>query len=192
MSRKILSIDENLELRLPEEDFAEGLFHTINAQREYLQQWLPWVATTNEVSDSRNFLKMARLYNSGGQKLITFIFSKSDEEPAFLESKRLVGSVGLVRIDKINKSAELGFWLSYAFQGRGIVTNSILRLLTYVFDQMDVHRIEVNVAEKNKKSIAVIERLGFKKEGIGRDALFFENKFHSLVRYSLLKNEWKA
>lgn len=180
MDRKALLISDKLELRLPDVNFAEDLFQIVDRQRAYLGEWLPWVQETKSVVDSFAFLKTSRLFNKGGQKLVTFIFYE----------ERMVGSVALVKISKENKSAELGYWLSQEMQGQGIVTQSCLRLLEYVFKKMDLNRIEINVISSNQKSLLIPKKLGFQSEGILREGIFLKEKFHDLERFSLLKKEW--
>ena len=180
MNGKSLFINKNLELRLPEKEFAQTLFQIVENQRTYLEKWLPWVEKTTCEKDSLKFLKSSILFNNGGQKLTTFIFYE----------KKLVGSVAFVKIDKVNRAAEIGYWLSENMQGEGIVTQSCERLIKYGFEKMNLHRIEINVAPENLKSLAIPQKLGFHHEGTIRESLFFNDKFYDGERFSLLKREW--
>ena len=180
MKGKSLFITENLELRLPEKEFAKNLFQIIENQREYLGKWLPWVEKTQAERDSFDFLKSSILFNNGGQKLTTFIFHE----------EKLAGSVAFVKINKGNRSAEIGYWLSEHMQGKGIMTMACERLIRYGFEKMNLHRIEINVAPENSKSLAIPQKLGFHHEGTIRESLFFNNTYYDGEKYSLLKNEW--
>jgi len=180
MKGKSLFITEDLELRLPEKEFAASLFQIVDTQREYLGKWLPWVKKTKAEKDSLDFLKSSILFNNGGQKLTIFIFYK----------KNLVGSVAFVKIDKGNRAAEIGYWLSENTQGKGIMTKSCERLIQYGFEKMNLNRIEINVAPENLKSNAIPQKLGFHHEGTIRESLFFNEKYYDGEKYSLLKREW--
>lgn len=180
MNRKSLFINKDLELRLPETDFAPSLFQIVKNQREYLGKWLPWVEKNKVEKDSLEFLKSSILFNNGGQKLTTFIFYK----------KKLVGSVAFVKIDKVSRAAEIGYWLNQNMQGKGIMTQACERLIQYGFQKMNLHRIEINVAPENSKSLAIPLKLGFHHEGTIRESLFFNKKFYDGEKYSLLKREW--
>ena len=180
MNGKSLFITKNLELRLPEKEFAKTLFHIIENQREYLGKWLPWVEKNQEENDSLNFLKSSILFNNGGQRLTTFVFHE----------KELAGSVSFVKIDKENRAAEIGYWLSENKQGKGIMLQSCERLIKYGFEKMNLHRIEINVAPENSKSLVIPQKLGFHHEGTIRESLFFNDKFYDGEKYSLLKKEW--
>lgn len=181
MKGKTLFINEKLELRLPEMDFADSVFNILEQERKYLEEWLPWVSKTRTIDDCQKQIKDYRLFNKGGQKLMTFIFF----------NQNLVGSIGLVKIFKENKSAEIGYWLSQDFQKKGILTQSCQRLIRYTFEKMDINRLEINVSSSNIKSINIPKRLNFYFEGIVRDGLYIHAKFHDLQKFSLLKKDWK-
>jgi ribosomal-protein-serine acetyltransferase len=180
MNGKSLFINKNLELRLPEKESAKTLFQIVENQREYLGKWLPWVEKNKVEKDSLDFLRSSILFNNGGQKLTTFIFYKNE----------LVGSVAFVKIDKGNRAAEIGYWLSQNMQGKGIMIQACERLIKYGFEKMNLHRMEINVAPENSKSLAIPPKLGFHHEGTIRESLFFNKKFYDGEKYSLLKREW--
>ncbi|MDC3210564.1 GNAT family N-acetyltransferase [Saprospiraceae bacterium] len=180
MTKKSLFINKNLELRLPEKEFAKTLFQIIEDQREYLGKWLPWVEKNKIEKDSLEFLKSSILFNNGGQKLTTFIFFNQE----------LVGSIAFVKIDKRNKVAEIGYWLSKNQQGNGIVSLACQRLIKYGFEKMNLNRIEINIASENSKSLVIPNKLGFIHEGTTRESLYFNDKFYDEEKYSLLQKEW--
>lgn len=175
-----LKVSDQIELRLPDISFAEELFNIIDQQRVYLRQWLNWVDATTSSDHLKEFLRTSKLFNEGGQKLTTFIFKE----------KQIIGSIGLVTINKDHHTAEIGYWLREDFQGQGIVTQSCRRLIDYTFRQMEVNRIEIKVASPNIKSLAIPQKLGFKHEATLREALFIHQTYFDLELFSLLKKEW--
>ena len=181
MKKKILVVDEKIELRLPDEKDATDLYQIINSQRAYLGKWLPWVTHTNEVEDTENFLKESKLFNKGGQKLTTFIFYE----------KKIAGSVSLVYISKEHGYAELGYWLSETLQGKGIMIKAVQRLIDYIFRHTEIHRIEMEAAKENYKSQAIPQKLGFKHEGTMREGTKLHGKYIDTELYSLLRWEWE-
>ena len=178
---KILKVDENISLHLPESNMAHELFKLIDHQRDYLSEWLIWVEKTKSVNDSLTFLKEAGIFNRGGQRLITFI--KYDGQ--------IIGSVGFVKLDKANKKGEIGYWISQQMQGKGIITKSCERLIEYAFKNMGLHRISVKMDAQNNKSKSIPSRMGFSYEGTLRQDRFRKNRFRDTELYSLLKNEWE-
>lgn len=177
-----LKVSTELELRLPKSEFAEALFAIVDCERTYLRQWLSWVDDTKQVEDIREFLKTSRLLNKGGQRLTTFIFYQN----------QIVGSIGLVKIDKQQRSCEIGYWLKEELQGKGLVSAACQRLIKYTFGTMDINRIEIRVATPNKKSQGVPRRLGFIHEATLREALYLRESYFDLEIFSLLRSDWQV
>jgi len=182
MKKKILVVDEKVELRLPDEKYASELYNIINTQRVYLEKWLPWVPHTTKVEDTQRFLKDARLFNQGGQKLITLVFYE----------KKIAGSVSLVYISKEHGYAELGYWLNKDLQGKGIMTKAVKRLIDYSFQYMEIHRIEIESATDNHKSQSIPKKIGFKHEGTMREGTKLHGKYIDTELYSFLRWEWEG
>lgn len=179
--KAFLKVNEHTSLHLPQPRLAEAIFEVIDTQRPYLREWLPWVDVTESVENLKRFLKESSAFNQGGQRLTTFIMHKEE----------IAGSVGFVKFDKDNASGEMGYWLNQNLQGKGIMTNSVKRLINYTFKTKAINRIEIKVAKENLKSIAIPKRLGFQYEGTLREAAQYYDKFHDIELYSLLKREWE-
>lgn len=175
-----LKVSEKIELRLPAPIFAATLFEVVDENRLFLREWLAWVDKTNSIQDVKEFLRTSQMFNVGGQKLTAFIFY----------DQKVVGSIGLVKIDKEHQFGEIGYWLREDLQGKGIVTQSCKRLIDYTFQHLMINRMEIKVISQNLKSQAIPERLGFKHEAKLREAYFLYDKFYDLELFSLLKQDW--
>ena len=64
-------------------------------------------------------------------------------------------------------------------------------LIDYLFDTIELNRVQINCNVENKRSRAVPERLGFKLEGIHRQVEFLNGKFGDWAIYAILRSEWK-
>ncbi len=179
--KSFLKIDNRTALHLPQPRLAQAIFDVVDAQRNYLGQWLPWVERTKSVDDFKRFLKESSAFNQGGQRLTTFI----------IHQEKIAGSVGFVKFNKDHHSGELGYWLNQDLQGRGIMTKSVKRIIDYAFRTKAINRIEIKVASGNHKSISIAERLGFFHEGTLRQAIFLYKQYHDVELFSLLKEDWK-
>jgi ribosomal-protein-serine acetyltransferase len=177
---KILKVDESICLHLPEKGMAQELFNLINEQRDYLSKWLIWVEQTKSVKDSLTFLKEAGIFNRGGQRLSTLI--KYNE--------KIVGCMGFVKIDKVNKKGEIGYWISENMQGKGIITKACEKLIEYAFKHLELNRIVIKTDTQNAKSKAIPLRMGFTFEGTLRQDISRKDHFRNTDLYSLLKKEW--
>jgi len=174
-----LTVDDEIKLCLREERHAEALFALVEANRIYLREWLPWLDANATVGDTRNFIKTSLeqfANNNGFQTAIVF-------------KRETVGMIGYHQVDRINRSVEIGYWLSADYQGRGIITRACRFLVNYAFTEMGLTRVVIRCAVGNHKSCAVPERLGFKKEGVLRQAEWLYDHFVDLVVYATLKEE---
>ncbi|MGD6831286.1 GNAT family N-acetyltransferase [Sutcliffiella halmapala] len=174
-------VDKEISIELLQLQHTEELFTLIDTNREHLSKWLLWVDKRQSPDDLEPVIPIwLQKYadNNGFDAGIRF-------------NGKLVGMIGLHYIDWKNKSTSIGYFLAEDAQGHGIITKSISALLDYLFDSLKIHRVEIQCAVGNAKSIAVPERLGFLKEGIKRDGQWLYNHYEDLVTYSMLNREWK-
>ncbi len=101
----------------------------------------------------------------------------------------LVGAIGL-EIDKANRQAELGYWIGKPHWGQGYGTEAARRVLRYAFEELALNRVYGLHMTKNPASGRVMEKLGMKREGTLRQALFRWKKFEDLEVYAMLREEW--
>lgn len=87
-----------------------------------------------------------------------------------------VGSIGLHKIVPGHK-AELGYWLGKKYWGSGIMTNAVKKITHFGFKNLKLHRIYAGVFPFNKGSMRVLEKNGFKFEGISKKEVRKGNKF---------------
>lgn len=182
MKSRILRVDDEIELRGCQSEYASHIFSIVEKEREYLREWLPWVDMTTEEKHTKNYLKGAHQMNMGGQQLNAWIFYKGE----------LCGSISYVKIDKEHDFGEIGYWLSKAYMGKGIMTKCCERLTRYGFEKLGLERVEIRVAKDNKPSAAIPERLGFHYEGLSRRKLKIRGVYHDLHQFSMLKEDFKC
>lgn len=170
-------VDKNIRLKVVEPEDAEPIFNTINNEREYLKEWLPFVEETHDIAYTKSFIENTIATHSHD---LTFTISYQNQ---------FVGIIGLKDTDLGNQKTEIGYWLSEKFQHKGIVTYSCKALIDFAFSEMNLHRIQLKAATKNFKSQAVAKRLGFTVEGIERDGELHSHGFVDLKVFSLLKED---
>lgn len=158
---------------------AEVIFETIDRDRNYLQQWLPFVDATLSVSDTELFIK----------GLVWQKDKKKDEVFTIWYNMEFAGLIGFKDTDWVNHKTELGYWLAEKMQGRGIVTQCTAALTRYAFKKLGMNRIQIKVAKGNTRSEAVPTRLGFEFEGIERQGEWLKGAHHDLKVFSLLKSD---
>lgn len=170
-----------ISLELVEPRHAEELFRVIDANREHLREWLPWVDGTRSASDLNEFIQTScrRLADDNG---FNTVIRFRDE---------IVGVVGYHGIDWVNRATSLGYWLAREARGKGIMTQSCRAYVDHAFGELKLNRVEIRCAVENKRSRAIPERLGFREEGALREAEWLYDHFVDLVVYSRLAAEWE-
>lgn len=154
------------------------IFNTLNDEREYMREWLPFVDTTNEAEDTANY--------------VNFVLQTEDKQFTIYYQNKFVGLIGFKGTDTTNNKTEIGYWLSQYAQRKGIMTQSVKKLIELAFSEMGMNRIQIKVAVDNTKSRRIPERLGFMEEGVERDGeLLVDNIYTDIVVYSLLKSEFE-
>jgi [ribosomal protein S5]-alanine N-acetyltransferase len=99
-----------------------------------------------------------------------------------------IGIVGFLRLsDVYRKSAEIGYWLGEPFWGKGIMTEAVKKISLWLFDNYDIVRLQAGIFEWNKGSMRVLEKAGFKFEGISEKAILKNGKLIDEYRYGLVK-----
>ena len=172
-----LKVDNDILLKEIGLEDVEAIFNTIDAERAYMLEWLPFVELTQEVSNTRTFVE--NYLNAEVKDLTCVIYYK----------KKFVGLIGLKDTDFDNLKTEIGYWLSESFQHKGIITRACKAIINHSFNDLKLNRIQIKAATGNLKSIAIPERLGFKREGIERDGELHSRGFVDLVVFGLLKKD---
>ena len=103
---------------------------------------------------------------------------------------RIAGVLGYNQIDLDNNIGHIGYWLGEEYNGKGIMTKSVRELIKLGFDYYSIERNDIRCAVENNRSRAIPERLGFKNEGIIRQAEKLSDRYVDHVIYGLLKNEF--
>ncbi|MCT1902872.1 GNAT family N-acetyltransferase [Oceanobacillus sojae] len=101
-----------------------------------------------------------------------------------------IGTCGYDCWDRANNIAEIGYDLWYEYWGQGYMKEALISAIKSGFDNMKLNRINAYVALGNVNSIKLLEKLGFKKEGIYREKHLFRGKYYDHYSFSLLKSDW--
>lgn len=176
-----LTVDDEIELALPEEHHAQALFALIDANRAFLRRWLGWVDGVTNAEHSLEFIRTSRRQFAQNRGFAAGVFYKG----------RLVGVVGTQTIDWTNRAVELGYWLGRDFQGKGIITRACRAVVAYAFAELKLNRLSIRCATGNRRSCAIPRRLDFTHEGVLRQAEWLYDHYVDHHVYSLLASEWQ-
>ena len=108
------------------------------------------------------------------------------------ESKNLLGDLGIHFLGADNEQAELGCTLDKQQQGRGYATEALRASIRYLFRDLNKHRIVTSIDPRNKASVSLVERLGFRKEAHFRKSIFIDEEWVDDLVYAMLNEDWQS
>lgn len=168
-------IDDSLSLALVQPSFAKDFLAIIEEQREELSAFLTWPAKAH---DEAFFLKyigdVLHSYADGTAMVCSIIYEG-----------KVVGNIGLNTINHELKKANLGYWISQHYRGRGLITRCTSEFIKIAFEELGLSKVEIKAAINNTASRAVPERLGFTLEGIITQAENVNGKLYDHAVYGI-------
>lgn len=171
-----IRVNDKIRLEKVKVSMAPIIFDAIEQNREYLSKWLPFVEFTKQVTDTEAFISSIK--NSPLNEVYSIWYKEG-----------FAGLIGFKDTDTTNHKTELGYWLTENMQKKGIIINSVKKLMSFAFQKLKINRIQIKVANNNTKSEAIPIKLGFKYEGIERAGEWHNNRFLDLKTYSFLKSD---
>ena len=141
---------------------ARDLWNAVESSRTHLEPWLPWVPFNSDLESSSRYAEASAADWDAARACR---FSLRDRA-----SRRFLGVIGLEAFAHLHESVELGYWLRIDASGRGLMTEAGRAVLDWAFGSVNAHRVRVAAATDNHASLGVIRRLGFRFEGIARQA----------------------
>lgn len=172
-----INIDTKIRIELIEEKHTQSIFDMVNENRNHLRPWLPFVDRMQSVEYTKNFVNGTMQRNKDGVEYAFVIF----------DDDKMIGRIGVYKIDNQNSIGEIGYWIIENSQGKGIVTNCCKRLIHFCFNDLKLNRVEIRCGTENLRSKKIPEKLNFTKEGVIRQGELLYDKFIDLNLYSILK-----
>lgn len=160
---------------------AAELWLAIEGSRAHLEPWLPWVPFNSDPAANLRFAE-ACAADWDAARAVRFVVRER-------AGRVVVGIVGLEGCVHVHRSCELGYWLRREATGRGLMTEAARACVDFAFHTMGAHRVRVAAATDNHRSLAVIGRLGFRFEGISREAEFVHQRWLDHAVFALLSTD---
>jgi ribosomal-protein-serine acetyltransferase len=180
-AREHIALPGGTELRLLRESDVDELHALIESNREHLARWLPWAAEQTH-ADTARFVDWSVAQAREGNGF----------QAAIVRDARIAGVIGFHGIDRQHSSTSIGYWLAEGAQGRGTMTAALRAMVDEAFTSWGLHRVEIRASVENERSRALIERLGFRFEGVARGAFRLGGEFRDDAVYAMLADEWSA
>lgn len=151
------------------------------ARRPSVTEYLTWDPHAS-VEETREYLTYV------GQRYRTGDFY--DWALVDRESGRMIGTCGFTSFNCPADSAEIGYVLNPAYQGQGLATEAVRRVLTFGFEALELHRIEARFIEGNTASRRLMERVGMTFEGYARESMRIKGKYRTIGTCAILRHDF--
>ena len=110
-----------------------------------------------------------------------------------LDSDKLIGTVGIERINHINRSGTLGIFIGDKdYREKGYGTEAIKMILDYGFNYLNLNNIKLNLMEFNERALACYKKCGFKEYGRRRKCIFINGKYYDTIEMDILAEEFQG
>jgi ribosomal-protein-alanine N-acetyltransferase len=151
--------------------------------RKFLKPWEPaWGRDAlTRAAFRRRLRNYARDWNDD-RSYAFFIFHA--------ENGALLGGITFNNLRRgIIQTASLGYWVGQLHAGRGHMTEAMQAVLRYGFDHLDLHRIEAACVTDNDASRRVLEKTGFRREGLARKYLRIDGRWRDHYTFAILRED---
>ncbi len=150
-----------------------------------VSKWLLVVPYPYTLKDAKEWIKRNRK---------KWRMKKKDDSTFGIELKEegnVIGGIGIHSVDKY--SAEVGYWLGENYHRKGYGSEALEAVIRFAFNHLRLKRIEAGVFAGNPSSGKLLEKFGFVKEGMKREARICkaDGKIKDEILYGLLRREWK-
>ena len=174
---------ERMVLRLPQHaDFRDWAALRMSSAT-FLQPWEPsWAADHLSRKAFTNRVYWAGRSQGQGTALALFLLRRSD--------RALLGAITLDNIRRgPSQSGTLGYWIGEPHARQGYMREAIEAVAHHAFRRLDLSRIEAACLEENAASRALLERAGFKYEGVAQAYLQIAGRWRNHVLYAMLRSD---
>jgi len=175
------TLDADTALRVLADGDAATVYEVVRDNRDHLDRWLRWSSQVRSLEDAEELVARFRQKAECGEGFHWGIWYQG----------RLAGGLVCWYIEPDNRNAEIGYWLREDMVGRGLATRSASCALRHLFEDCQLHRVEMQCAVANVRSRSIPERLGFTLEGTRRESHWITDRFVDHVVYGLLAPEWR-
>ena len=181
--RSVSILTARLNLRLPEHrDFREWakLRHESKA---FLSPWEPiWAADHLSRASFTNRVYWSQRAVKNGNAVPLFVFHK--------ETGQLVGAITLDNIRRgPSQVGTIGYWVGQQYARQGFMSEAIIAMVAHAFADLDLSRVESACLPDNLASRGVLEKAGFKYEGVAQSYIQINGRWRNHVLYAALRDD---
>ncbi len=181
--RKVRIETDRMTLRPPQHVDFTPWTRLRQSSRDFLVRWEPtWADDHLTRKAFTNRVYWAQRALAGGTALPLFLIRRSDQV-----------LLGAITLDNIRRgpaqSGTLGYWVGQPHARQGYMREAIEAVVHHAFTQLDLSRIEAACLPENAASRGVLERCGFKYEGVAQSYLQIAGRWRNHVLYANLRGD---
>jgi ribosomal-protein-serine acetyltransferase len=171
--------DPEIKLKPLAEEDAYDLYSIIEENYFDLREFLPVMLDFTTIEKFKKWIEDKLFEQQFGLSLWYSIIYKDD----------FCGMICFYEINPNDKFAKLGYWLIPGVEGNGVATIASKKGIDILFDKLKLHKVLIDAATENTKSIAVAKRLGFTHEGTLREQQFLNNRYYDIEVFGLINEK---
>jgi ribosomal-protein-alanine N-acetyltransferase len=119
-------------------------------------------------------------------------FADTSDRAYFIIRKKDGTNIGLmVHLGQSSGAITIGYAIEPSEHGKGYGTEALQLMVDYLFLAKETYRIKANTDPENRASQRILEKAGFKKEGVSRKSSFVRGQWRDEYNYAILRDEWK-
>lgn len=153
------------------------------SSRGFLEPWEPlWPEDDLEKAAFRRRLRRYATEMRDGAAYPWFVFDAA--------SRGLLGGVTLAQVRRgVTQTGTVGYWMGAPHAGRGVMTEAVGLVAAHAFSALRLHRVEAACLPENRRSIRLLEKVGFTREGIARRYLCIAGEWRDHLLWGLLAED---
>lgn len=106
------------------------------------------------------------------------------------ETNGVLGTCTLTHFSTVHERSEIGFAIRQERWGKGLGSEAVAAVVAFAFEKLNLHRIEADVDPRNERSLRLLERLRFRREGYLRERYYINGERQDAVIMGLLRPDW--
>ncbi|WP_394247139.1 ribosomal protein S5-alanine N-acetyltransferase [Vibrio profundi] len=184
-AEKVEMRDGSVLLRTAAPEDAEMISNYFIENREFLKPWEPAreEAFFSKAGWAQRLIKLNELHRMGLGYYCLLIDN---------ETKKMLGTISFSNLSRFPFYAcNVGYSLAESAQGNGYMRLGLNMAVSYMFEHQNMHRLMAGYMPRNKRSEAVLQHVGFEKEGYAKDYLQINGKWEDHILTSLVNPNWQ-
>ncbi len=174
---------EGVTLRWPQPSDYEAWANLRDRSRDFLTPWEPaW--PTDDLTRGAFRRRLKRYFDDQRNDLAYsfLIFRRGDDA--------LLGGLTIANVRRgVAQAASLGYWMGQPYAGRGHMTAAVKAVAPFSFGALGLHRLDAACIPSNKASSRLLEKCGFKYEGLAREFLCINGQWQDHLLYARLRDD---